>query len=144
MTHEDKGHYAKKHPPHLKVNQEIASAVKVNSSENRISCTNAFKIVEKMGVKPSEVGFTIDSLEISLTKCQLGLYGYGPERKAIKPMENVSKDLEDAINSSLEDGRLACKSAWEIAKKFNIAKMDVSSACETLKIKIGSCQLGAF
>ena len=144
MTHEDKGHYAKKHPPHLKVNQEIASAVKANSSENKIFCANAFKIVGEMGVKLSEVGFTIDSLEISLTKCQLGLYGYGPERKAIKPMESVNKDLEEAIQNSLEEGRLSCVSAWGIAEKFNIAKMDVSSACETMKIKIGSCQLGAF
>ena len=144
MTHEDKGHYAKKHPANLKVNPDVASAVKENTSENMISCTKAFSIVEKMNIDPSEAGFTIDSLEISLTKCQLGLYGYGPDRKAIKPMDNVSDDLADAIKERLKDGRLPCKSAWEIAMKFNIAKMDVSSVCEALKIKITACQLGAF
>ena len=144
MTHEDKGHYAKKHPPGKKVNPEIAEAVRAKTSENQISCTKAFSIVEDMGISPSEVGFTIDSLEISLTKCQMGLYGYGPGRKAITPMEDVNKSLAEAIKSNLEDGRLACKSAWEIAERFNIPKMEVSSACETLKIKIGSCQLGAF
>ena len=75
MTHEDKGHYARKHPPHMKVNQEIASAVEAKASENQISCAGAFSIVKEMGIKPAEAGFTIDSLEISLTKCQLGLYG---------------------------------------------------------------------
>ena len=144
MTHEDKGHYSKKHPADKKVNPEIAEAVEAKASENQISCAKAFKIVEEMSIESSEAGFTIDSLEISLTKCQLGLYGYGPERKAIKPMEDVSKGLEDAIQNSLEDGRLKCKSAWEIAENLNITKMDVSSACEALKIKIGSCQLGAF
>ena len=144
MTHEDKGHYAKKHPPHLKVDQKIASVVQAHSSEKQVSCFDSFKIAEELGIKPSEVGFTIDSLEISLIKCQLGLYGYGPERKAIKPMENVDKDLEEAIQNSLENNRLTCISAWEIAEKLHIPKMDVSSACETLKIKIGSCQLGAF
>ena len=144
MTHEDKGHFAKKHPPDKKVNQEIASAIEANSTENQISCAGAFKIVEDMGIKPAETGFTIDSLEISLTKCQLGLYGYGPERKAIKPMEEINRDLEEAIKDGLEEGRLSCKSAWGIAEKLNVAKMDVSSACETFKIKITACQLGAF
>lgn len=144
MTHEDKGHYAKKHSPDKKVNPGIAEAVNVKASENRISCAKAFSIVEEMNIEPAEAGFTIDSLEISLTKCQLGLYGYGPGRKAITPMENISKELESEIQNSLKNGRLQCRSAWEIAKKFNIAKMDVSSACEALKIKIGSCQLGAF
>jgi hypothetical protein len=31
MTHEDKGHYAKKHPSHLKVNPEIVEAVKAKA-----------------------------------------------------------------------------------------------------------------
>ena len=39
---------------------------------------------------------------------------------------------------------LAEKKAWEIAKRFEISKMKVSSVCEQLKIKIKPCQLGAF
>jgi hypothetical protein len=144
MTHEDKGHYAKKHPPDKKVTPEIAEAVKAKTSENQISCARAFSIVEDMNIDPSEAGFTIDSLEISITKCQLGLYGYGPERKAIKPVEKVVKNLEDAIKDGLEKGRLPCKSAWKIAEKLNIPKTAVSAACEALNIKIGPCQLGAF
>ena len=59
-------------------------------------------------------------------------------------MENVPDDLEDAIREKLINGKLNCASAWEVAKKLNIPKMHVSSACEKLGIKIKSCQLGAF
>ena len=144
MTHEDRGHYAKKHPPGLKVNSNIAEAVKEEALKGGISCAAAFKIVRDMDISPNEVGFTIDSLEIKITKCQLGLYGYGPGKRSIKPMEEVSKGLEEAIKRSLLDGRLSCEAVWELAERFDIGKMDVTSACEALKIKISSCQLGAF
>ncbi len=34
--------------------------------------------------------------------------------------------------------------AWEIARRFDVSKMRVSSVCEQLNIKIKPCQLGAF
>jgi hypothetical protein len=95
-------------------------------------------------VSPAEVGFTTDILEIRIVKCQLGLHGFYPEKRIVKPAENVSQTLEKAIRDSLVDGKLDCAGAWDIAKRLGIARMDVSSACEGLKIKISSCQLGAF
>ena len=144
MTREDRGHFAKKHPPDLKVKPEIAKAVKEKVSEGEISCAAAFKIVSDMGVLPDEVGFTIDSLEIKINKCQIGLYGYGPGKRSIKPMDNVPGGLVEAIRESMTDSRLSCEAAWELAERFDIGKMDVASACEAMKIKISSCQLGAF
>jgi hypothetical protein len=49
-----------------------------------------------------------------------------------------------AINASLIDGRLPCLAAWEIAKRFGVAKAMISAACEAMKVKISPCQLGAF
>jgi len=144
MTHEDRGHYAKKHPPDRKVDAEIAEAVKQRVSNGEISCAAAHKISSDFNISPSEVGVTTDFLEIPIIKCQLGLYGYGPERKIVEPAETVSQTLKDTINQSLINGRLPCRVIWDIAERLNIGKMEVSSACETLKTKISSCQLGAF
>lgn len=144
MGHEDNGHYANKHPKDRKVDAKIAQAVREKASEGRIPCAAAFKIMRDMGVEPSEVGFTIDSLEIKITHCQLGIFGYGTDKKPIKPMDRIPDDTREAIESSLEMGRLPCKSAWEIGERLGIGKMAVSSACETLNVKITSCQLGAF
>jgi PIN domain nuclease of toxin-antitoxin system len=75
----------------------------------------------------------------------MGIFGYEPENKAVKPMDAVPEELERAIRDRLnKDKRLACASAWEIAKAFNLPKMHVSSACERLGIKIKPCQLGSF
>lgn len=144
MTHKDKGGYAKKHLPELKLNPEIAEAVKQGSSNGKISCAAAFKAANKLKVTPGEVGLTIDLLEIPIIKCQLGLFGYDPPDKGAIAAETVSPALEAAIREALVKEKLPCASAWEIAVKFKTAKREIASACETLKIKISSCQLGTF
>ena len=144
MTHEDRGHYGKKHPPDRSVDPEVAKAVKQHASNGELSCAAAFTIAADLRIGPAEVGFTSDSLEIPIVKCQLGLFGYGPKKKMVKPAETLSADLEEAIQESLTGQRLSCTRAWEIAGRFGIGKMEVSSACEALNIKIYSCQLGAF
>jgi len=80
-------------------------------------------------------------------KCQLGLFGYLPEKKIIKPQNTENQDLKDAIRNALVDGKLPCKDAWDIgdiASEFKIRKMTISSIVEAMKIKIKPCQIGAF
>ena len=144
MTHKDKGGYAKKRSPELKLNPAIAEAVKQGVSDGKISCTAAFMVAGKLKVTPGEVGATIDLLEIPIIKCQLGLFGYDPPDKGVTAAETVSPAMEAAIRESLVKGKLPCASSWEIAAKFKTPKREISSACEALKIKISSCQLGTF
>ncbi|MEE4352941.1 MAG: hypothetical protein V2J25_08745 [Desulfatiglans sp.] len=144
MTHEDRGHYAGKHPSDRKADPKLIEALEKRSHEGKLSCAGAFEMAKKIGVSPGEVGFTADFLEMSIVKCQLGLFGYRPHKKIIKPAETVSKDLQRAIQELTSDGRIACKDAWAVAEKLKLKKMDISSACEALKIKITPCQLGAF
>ena len=144
MTRKDKGGYGKKHSPELKLNPAIAEAVKQGAFDGKITCTAAFKVASELKVTPGEVGITIDLLEIPVIQCQLGLFGYEPPDKGVTAAETVSPAMEAAIRESLVKGKLPCASAWEIAKKFKKAKKDISSACEALKIKISSCQLGTF
>ena len=144
MAHKDKGSYSKKHPPDRKVNEQISGEVRARSSKGEIPCAVAFDIADRFRASPAEVGFTIDSLEITVTKCQMGLFGHGAKKMAIEPAETVSAELEETIRESLVDGRLPCAAAWAIAESLGLGKMDVSSACEALKVKISSCQLGTF
>jgi hypothetical protein len=81
---------------------------------------------------------------MELVKCQLGLFGYTPEKKIVKPAAAENPDLTSAIQDARVDGDLSCKTAWEIARRFDVSKMKVSSVCEQLKIKVKPCQLGAF
>ncbi len=144
MTHKDKDSYAKKHSPELKLNPAITEAVKQVVVDGKITCTAAFKVADKLKATPGEVGATIDLLEIPVINCQLGLFGYGPPDKGVISAETVSPALEAAIRESLVKEKLPCASAWKIAVKFDITKREITSACETLEIKISSCQLGTF
>ena len=144
MTHEDKGHFKLKHSPDRKVDKRVADLVKSKVKEGAMACAVAFEIAESLGVSPEEVGFTLDSLEINIVKCQLGLFGYAPIKRIVKPAERVPPDIEKAIRGALVNDRLPCASAWALAEKRRLKKMDISSACEALGIKIGPCQLGTF
>lgn len=145
MTHKDEGDYAGKHGGGIALNRTLAEAIKKRSSEGRIPCSVAFSIARELNVKPSEVGRALDLLEIKIVKCQLGLFGYEKEtRLIVQAADAVPLELERALKELLVNSRLSCAAAWDIAKRFKRPKMDITAVCETLKLRIAHCQLGAF
>jgi hypothetical protein len=144
MTHNDTGHFAGKHPNGTTVSSALQQAVRAKLVDKEITCHAAHAIAEALHVTPREVGVAIDLQEGFIRKCQLGLFGYGPKRKAVTAAETVAPELEAAIESALIGGRLTCAAAWRIADTAGLPRMAVSNACERLKIKISACQLGAF
>lgn len=136
--------FAIKHEPNTHINKEIKDQIIRKAKNNELPCAVAHKIAADLNVSPAEVGKTADFLEVMLAKCQLGLYGYTPEKKIVKPEAAENPDLASVILDARVDGKLSCEKAWEIARRFDVSKMKVSSVCEQLKIKIKPCQLGAF
>jgi hypothetical protein len=124
--------------------EKIDRLVLHRAKDGELPCAVAFDIADKLKISPKTVGQCADRLKIGLVKCQLGLFGYVPEKKIIKPIAQVGAELKAAIESALINERLPCASAWNISKKLGVKKMDVSSTCEALAIKIKPCQLGAF
>lgn len=144
MTHEDRGHYAKKHPT-AKQDPELADRIKSVATEGNLDCASAHRIVKSTGCKPLDIGIQADLLELRISRCQMGLFGHGPDKKKnLNPDINVSKELESDILNSQRQGRLTCSQCWEMAKAHKIAKIEMGSVCEKLEIKIKPCQLGAF
>jgi hypothetical protein len=136
--------FAQKHGPNAKPDRSIEAEILKRSKNNELPCAVAFKIAEDMEISADLVGITADLIDFRLTKCQLGLFGYQPEKKIVKPKSPVDPKLEPAIQEARVGDKLPCKDAWHIAFRFNIRKMAVSSACEALQVKIKPCQLGAF
>jgi len=125
-------------------NPALEEEIRRSAESNELSCAESMRIAAQFGVSPWEVGQRLDAMKIHIVACQLGLFGYKLEKIIVKPADRVSPDLEEEIRASLEGKYLPCVSAWAIAAKRQIPKMAVSSACETLKIKIKPCQIGAF
>jgi hypothetical protein len=144
MTHRDAGDYSTKHGAAEKPNPAVAKAVTAAADAGKIACAQVFSIASETGVSPAEAGKTVDLLTIRLVKCQLGLFGYTPDKSIVKPAEKVSPELESAIRGRLADERLPCIAAWQLADELNLKKLDVSCAAEALGLKIKPCQLGAF
>jgi hypothetical protein len=144
VTQKDNGHFAQKHASNSEADPTIATELQQNATSGEIPCAVAFKIAKELNVTPAMVGETTDLLELRLCKCQMGLFGYKPQKRIVKPALSVSNELEKAIGQETVGGRLPCKKAWHIAEKLGLRKMAVASACEALGVKINACQLGAF
>ena len=145
MTHEDAGHYAKKHQG-IKVDKTIEEKLRANSKNEKISCSAIHSAAEKLSVSPKKTGIQADLLELRLNCCQLGLFGWEkePKGKLIDKSIQIPDILEEKLNSITKDNRTTCLECWEIADALKIKKLDVGSACEKKGIKIKKCQLGAF
>lgn len=144
MTHEDRGKYFKKHDQNIEIDEELKSEIIDRAKNKSISCKKAEEIAGELGCSLEETGRTIDLLNLKITKCQLGLFGYGETKKIVQPAKEVAPEVKEKITSALQDGTLSCAAAWNIASELNIPRMKVSADCETLAIKIKPCQLGAF
>ena len=128
----------------LKPDKKIMDKLQKTAKDNELSCAVAFQIAKDIQADPADIGKTADLLNIRLAKCQLGLFGYKPEKKIVKPEPNVDPEIEESLRKELADGKLSCENAWAVASRHNIPKLKVGNICEALGIKIGKCQLGAF
>ena len=144
MIREKGQKFSQKHGNQTAVDPSIKEKILARAKGGELPCAVAFKIAQELKQPPAEIGKTADLLEIGLVKCQLGLFGYKPEKKIITPKLPVDPKLEEAIRKALVDGNLSCKHAWDIALNLRVSKMTVSAACEALNVKIKPCQLGAF
>ncbi len=138
------GKFSGKHGKDAVADPAIESEIKNLAKKGELPCAVAFKIAEKLNVLPGEVGKAVDLLNFSLTKCQMGLFGYTPEKRIVKAQDAPNPDIEKAIRAALVNDRLPCASAWKIAAGNNLTKLAIGGVCEGMGVKIKPCQLGAF
>jgi hypothetical protein len=136
--------FSTKHGSDEKPDTSIKNEILKRTQNEKIPCAVAFEIARALQISPEKVGKTADLINFKLTKCQLGLFGYQPQKKIVKPQDSINVDVKDAVFDALVQERLSCKQAWDIASRLQVSKMTVSGACETMGVKIRNCQLGAF
>lgn len=144
MAKKDEGKFRAKHPQGATPDKNIAAHLRGVIREGTVHCAAAFVVAERLGIAPQEVGVTIDLLEAKIDECQLGLFGYGKERKKVTAAQSIPSAMEDAIMNALVDGRLPCRIAWDLARDHTVSRMSIAAACEKLGIRISRCQLGSF
>jgi hypothetical protein len=144
MSEKKRKPYSEKHDPDFRPDPSIEKALRKGAANQELSCALAFKIAEDLRVEPHEVGRTADVLDIRIVKCQLGLFGYKPDKKIVTAEDAPNQEIEEALTKSSEDDRMSCEKVFQIAAQFNMSKLTISNVCQGNLIQIKSCQLGAF
>ena len=129
------------------MNEQIAKLINVYP-DSGLPCPVAHFIAAQLDVSPLEVGQTANEMDVRCTMCQLGLFGYAvkgrPAYRIRQPDKDVPPELAQAIREVAVDGRVSCIDLWQIAKRFNLSRLEIGNANEGLGLKVKPCQLGFF
>ncbi|MBN1260388.1 MAG: hypothetical protein JXB35_06870 [Anaerolineae bacterium] len=128
--------------------EHVIQAIEAHLKEGRLRCAVAFRIARDLGVEPSIVGRTADVLQVHLSRCQLGLFGY-PEGKGWTAAGVIEKPVPDGLEAALRAsvdaaGHIACVRLWAVAAEFGISRLQAGYVADTLGLHVAPCQLGAF
>jgi len=130
---------------------EIADAIlrEAERAGGQLPCVRAFQLARRLGVSPAEVGAAADAAGVHVSRCQLGLFGYGPKAegksKIVRTMNPVPATLAEKLQAAVDPtGRLACSAVWDVARQARISRLDAAGAVEGLGLRVTECQLGCF
>ncbi|MCF8054768.1 MAG: hypothetical protein K9K75_06125 [Deltaproteobacteria bacterium] len=138
----EKNKFQLKHPEGTEIDKKIVVSLQKVADGMNVSCARATEVSRQLNVSMIDVGRNLDLGGFFIVDCQLGIFG--KSKKTVTPAQSVPDKLEVAISSSLENGRLSCATAWELAKQFQLPRKEIAQVCEKLNVKIKPCQLGAF
>lgn len=124
--------------------EAIARRIAARVREGKLPCVEAFALAEELGIPPAEVAAIAEAEGYRIGWCQLGLFGgRGKEAPAVAAVE-VPLPLREQIQAHLEDGHLPCPSAWGIARRLGVERIEVGRAADALGVRISRCLLGCF
>ena len=144
MAHEDK-----RIDTGAPIDERVAAAIAARLQDGRLPCAAAFAAAAELGVPPVEVGRTADRMQVRLTACQLGLFGYpghakGWEAAGVAGLA-VPDGLEQALLAARSDGgEISCARLWQEAQRFAVPRIQVGWLADRLGITVRECHLGAF
>ena len=130
------------------MDEQLRQAVLDRLEEGHLTCHQAHAIAKELGAEPIDVGRAADALDVRVSRCLLGLFGYGSKaagtNKIVRPMARVPPALEAALRAEADDEGIPCLAVWNIADRVGISRLEASNAVEGLGLRVSYCQLGCF
>ncbi len=130
------------------VDEKVAATIRAQLEDDKLPCAVAFAIAEAGAASPAQIGRTADALQIRLSRCQLGLFGYPGKQgwaeagvSDLTPPVGLEAAIQEVANAK---GQIACARLWTLAEQFACSRMLVGYLADALDIQIVACQLGAF
>ena len=126
----------------------VEETIRNSLKDGKLPCAAAFRIAQELAIPPGEIGDLATRMDIRVSLCQLGLFGYGPKaqglQKIVRPAELVSPALETALRERTTNESITCTDTWAIAKRLRIPKMEAAAAIEAMGLRLIQCQLHCF
>jgi len=110
-------------------------------------CPRALGLAARLGVEPMEIGQAANELGITMSHCQLGLFGHpadNPKGRIIGSAAAIPGGLEQLIRARSRDGRIGCAEIFALAREAGVRRLEAAGAVDGLGFKIINCQLGCF
>lgn len=126
----------------------LIERIRERMHDGSMPCTAAHTTAWEMDVAPQKVGELLDQMEVPVTMCQLGLFGYGlkaeGKSKLLRPMSRLDSEIEARLRAREHDGRISCRAVWDIAGELDVERLVVGNTADALGLRITPCQLGCF
>ncbi len=130
------------------MDEKLLQAIQDRLDNGRLPCNQAFAIAQILGAEPLAVGQAANEAGIRISRCQLGLFGYGPKaegkHKIVHAMDEVPARLAARLRAAAEGEALTCAAVWKVADGLGYKRIEASSAVEAMGLKVSRCQLGCF
>jgi hypothetical protein len=128
--------------------ERVRQAMLERLEDGQLPCNQAHAIAQILEMQPLTVGLAANEAGIRISRCQLGLFGYGPKaegkHKIVQAMDDVPERLAARLRAAADGGKITCTEVWRAADGLGFKRIDASSAVEAMGLKVSRCQLGCF
>ena len=130
------------------MDERLHQAMLERLEDGRLPCNRAFAIAHILEVEPLTVGLAANETGIRISRCQLGLFGYGPKaegkHKIVHPMDDVPERLAARLRAAAGGKEITCDAIWKVADGLGYKRIEASSAVEAMGLRVSRCQLACF
>ncbi len=130
------------------MDDHLLQAMHAHLEQGQLPCPLAHAVARDLDLDPLAVGRAADDAGIRISRCQLGLFGYGPKaegkHKIVEPLRPVPDELAARLWEAAGGGSITCAAVWAVAEGAGIPRLRASGAVEGLGLKVSVCQLGCF
>jgi hypothetical protein len=130
------------------MDDELRHAILERLEDGKLPCAVAHALAHELGVGPLTVGLAANESDIRISRCLLGLFGYGPKaegkHKIVHAMEEVPQRLAARLRGNANRDGITCTAIWDTADTLGYSRLEASSAVEAMGLRVSRCQLGCF
>jgi hypothetical protein len=128
--------------------ETLLRTMQENLVDGQLPCAQAIAIASRLDLEPAAIGLAANQAGIRISRCQLGLFGYGPKaenrHKIVHPLAQMPPGFEVHLYQVTNADGIPCAALWDLAASLSLTRLEAACAAESLGVRVSHCQLGCF